>query len=67
MSENPLITIAIPVYNVSAYIERCLLSVLSQSYRPLEVLLVDDCGSDDSMDKVRCILSTHVNGGGYYV
>jgi glycosyltransferase involved in cell wall biosynthesis len=51
------------VYNVSAYIERCLLSVLSQTYRPLEVLIVDDRGVDDSMDKVRKVLSKHVNGG----
>jgi glycosyltransferase involved in cell wall biosynthesis len=58
-----LITIAIPVYNVSAYIERCLLSALSQTYRPLEILIIDDCGSDDSMYKVRNLLLAEVNGG----
>lgn len=44
------VSIIIPVYNVSHYIRRCLQSVVDQTYTNLECILVDDCGSDNSMD-----------------
>ena len=48
---RPLISIVIPVYNVEAYLERCLDSVLAQTYRNLEIILVDD-GSTDSSTQI---------------
>lgn len=42
------ISVIIPVYNVKAYLNRCLRSVLGQSYRDLEVILVDDGSTDTS-------------------
>ena len=53
---NPLISIVIPVYNVADYIERCFLSVLSQNYLNLEIILVDDCSPDNSMDVINKML-----------
>ena len=44
------VSIIIPVYHVEKYIERCVLSVLKQTYRPLEVVFVDDCSNDKSID-----------------
>ena len=44
-----MVSIIIPIYNVAPYIERCLLSVYNQTYTDLEVLLIDDCGSDNSI------------------
>ena len=44
------VSIIIPVYHVEKYIERCVLSVLKQTYRPLEVVFVDDCSNDRSID-----------------
>jgi len=52
MASHPLVTIGIPVYNVEPYIEKCLLSVLNQTYDNLEILVVDDLGSDNSMQIV---------------
>lgn len=53
------ISIVIPIYNVSAYVESCLESVRKQSYKDLEIILVDDCGTDNSMDVIREYLRVH--------
>ena len=42
------ISIVVPVYNVEKYLERCVSSIVSQSYRNLEVILVDDGSTDAS-------------------
>lgn len=56
------VSIIIPVYNVSKYIERCLLSALNQTWQDLEVIVVDDCTPDNSMDIVRQVITTHPRG-----
>jgi glycosyltransferase involved in cell wall biosynthesis len=54
-----LITLAIPIYNVEKYVERALLSALSQTYEHIEYLIIDDKGNDQSMTIVENIVSTH--------
>lgn len=54
MSEkNGLVSIVIPVYNSKARLEKCLDSIVSQSYPNLEVLVVDDCSTDGSLEIAR--------------
>ncbi len=45
---NPLISIIVPVYNKEAYLRECVDSILEQTYRRIEVVLVDDESTDKS-------------------
>lgn len=51
--QSVLISIIIPVYNVQDYIARCLDSCINQTFSDIEILIVDDCGSDDSVQIAR--------------
>jgi glycosyltransferase involved in cell wall biosynthesis len=44
---NPLVTVIVPVYKVEPYLRRCLDSIVNQTYRNLEIILIDD-GSPDN-------------------
>src|SRR5690625_1862885 len=48
-----LFTIVLPTYNVEPYIDRCIRSIISQSFTDFEVVFIDDCGSDKSIDIVE--------------
>lgn len=50
--EMSLVSIIVPVYNVEKYIDGCMKSIIRQTYQPLEVVIVDDCGPDASMEIV---------------
>lgn len=56
------ITIGFPVYNVERYVHRSLKSVLDQTFNDYEVIVVDDCGTDKSMDVIQELISNHPNG-----
>jgi glycosyltransferase involved in cell wall biosynthesis len=48
--QEPLISIIVPVYQVKAYLEKCVRSLQDQTYRNLEILLIDDGSLDGSQD-----------------
>lgn len=56
---EPLISICVPVYNVAPYIERCVRSLMEQTYRNTEFVFVDDCSADRSMDILRNVLADY--------
>lgn len=49
--ENGLVTVVLPIYNVEAYLERNIKSVINQTYKKLEIILVDD-GSPDNCPEI---------------
>lgn len=55
----PKVSIIVPVYNVEKYIERCVKSILEQDYDNLEVIFVDDCSPDHSVDIIKCVVQNY--------
>lgn len=49
--DAPLISIVLPIYNVESYLDRCIESVVGQSYENIEIILVDD-GSKDNCPRI---------------
>ncbi|WP_426350476.1 glycosyltransferase [Alloiococcus sp. CFN-8] len=49
----PLVSICIPTYNSANFLERTLDSVLKQSYKNLEIVIVDDCSQDNTVEIVK--------------
>ena len=71
---EPKISVIIPLYNAEKYIRECLISVLASKFQDYEVLVIDDCSTDNSLAEVKKlmphfdgrlkILSTEKNSGG---
>ena len=49
-AENCLVSIIVPVYNTEKYLDRCIQSIVTQTYSNIEVLIIDDGSSDNSLN-----------------
>ena len=56
-NNSPFLSVVVPVYNVSKYLEECLDSVIQQSFKDFEVLLINDGSTDDSLDLLEEVAS----------
>ena len=54
--EKSLISVIVPIYNVSRYLERCMESLLHQTYKNIEIIMVDDGSPDDCGKNVTSML-----------
>lgn len=73
MENLPLISVIVPVYRVEAYLDKCIASVVGQTYKNLEIILVDDGSPDHSGEicdrwaekdaRIRVIHQKNAGGG----
>lgn len=61
VSEKPLVSVGIPVYNAAKYVERAVRSVLEQSYSNIELIITNDGSTDASMDLARKIQDPRIH------
>ena len=61
------VTIGIPVYKSVDYIQRALESALNQTYSSIEILILDDCGADGSIDIVERLKTEHHRGSDIHI
>lgn len=55
MMNEPLISVIIPFYNEERYIKKSIYSIINQTYRNLEIILIDDASNDNSLTIVKAI------------
>lgn len=58
---DPLISIIVPTYNVEKYIRTCIESILAQTYRNVEVIIVNDGSKDQSLAVISDLICSHPN------
>jgi glycosyltransferase involved in cell wall biosynthesis len=51
--KKPVVSVCLPVYNAGKYLNKCLDSIVSQTLKPIELIIVDDCSSDDSWESIQ--------------
>lgn len=71
MNEKYLVSVIVPIYNASLYLDKCIGSIVSQSYTRLQIILVDDGSTDECYEKCeryaakdRRIITVHKENGG---
>lgn len=66
MANDSLITVIVPTHNVAQYIESCICSLLSQTYKKLEIIIIDDGSTDGTVDIIRTYEKKDSRVRGYY-
>ncbi|WP_272992537.1 glycosyltransferase family 2 protein [Porticoccus hydrocarbonoclasticus] len=54
-NNNPLVSICIPTFNAEKYIKKTINSIVNQSYKNIEIIILDDCSTDSTMKIIRSI------------
>ena len=60
MESQPLVSVLIPCYNVSAFVEKAIRSILDQTYTNLEILIIDDASTDNTLYKIKSLYDKRI-------
>lgn len=68
---NPKVSVIVPAYNAEKYISQCIMSIMKQTYKNMEIIIIDDGSNDSTQNKIeelskadsRIKLFTQVNSG----
>ncbi|MFI1745814.1 glycosyltransferase family 2 protein [Thalassobellus sediminis] len=60
MKNTPLISVVLPVYNVAPYIKEAIDSVLNQTIQDFEILVIDDCSTDNTLEVIESIKDSRI-------
>ena len=56
---KPLVSVIVPIYNAASFLKETLDSILASTYRPIEVIMVDDGSKDDSLHIAQAFCALH--------
>jgi glycosyltransferase involved in cell wall biosynthesis len=56
---NPLISVILACYNQERFVAEAVKGVLSQTYAPLDIVIIDDCSNDRTSDIIKAELARH--------
>ncbi|MFK8013658.1 MAG: glycosyltransferase family 2 protein [Marinicellaceae bacterium] len=57
---KPLLTIILPAFNVEKYIEQCISSILNQTFKNFELIIADDCSTDNTKNIINSIVDDRI-------
>lgn len=60
LNKNPKVSVIIPSYNHSKFIEAAINSVLTQTYQDFEIIISDDASKDDSVERIKTIVDSRI-------
>ncbi|PSL40696.1 teichuronic acid biosynthesis glycosyltransferase TuaG [Planomicrobium soli] len=58
---NGLVSVIMPVYNAERFVKQAIMSILSQTYKEVEIIIVDDCSIDKSFDIIKELMAENKN------
>lgn len=61
MTESPIISVIMPVYNCEKYVGEAVQSILNQTFTDFELLIVDDCSTDATVSIIKSISDARIN------
>lgn len=65
--QNPLVSVVLPIYNHERYVVEAIRSVFDQTYRPIELIAIDDGSTDDSFARAAAFIDQAAAGSGIQV
>ena len=57
----PKVSILVPIFNVSSFIERCAVSLFEQTFEDIEYIFVNDCTPDNSIEVLNNVIQRYPN------